>query len=68
MSSKKAFSPRPFNVVLAALLLAAQRLYGNSRPSTVQALLVGYLGDVEGEDGAIDRDGNVTPGTIAYNL
>ena len=51
---------------LAALVMAAQNLYGNTRPATVESLLVGYLGDVTQEDAAVADDGAVTPGTIAY--
>ncbi|MFM2438781.1 MAG: hypothetical protein RLZ55_1606, partial [Actinomycetota bacterium] len=52
---------------LAGVLMAAEKLYGNSRPCTARALLLGFWGDISGDE-AINADGNVTPGTFAYQL
>ena len=53
---------------LSAMLMAAQTLHRNTRPSTVAALVFGYVGDVAEDDAAVDSDGTVAPGSIAYRV
>ena len=53
--------------LLAALVMAAEHIFGNARPATVAVVVRGYVADTKAQD-AVDADGNITPKTMAYQV